>query len=85
MSRLARVLRAEGLIVTDRDTGSPFLAFARAGAFRLVGTLVGTAAYALYQDELGVRFDAEGLAKTGDLDFASFERVKPLPALGVSI
>jgi hypothetical protein len=75
MARLARVLRAEGFIGTDRDTGSLLLAFARAGVFRLGGTLVGTAAYALYQGELGVRFDSEELAQTGDIDFASFERL----------
>ena len=75
MARLARVLRAEGFTATDRDTGSLLLAFARAGVFRLGGTLVGTAAYALYQGELGARFDAEELAQTGDIDFASFERL----------
>jgi hypothetical protein len=75
MTRLARILRAEGFIGTDRDTGSMLLAFARAGVFRLGGTLIGTAAYALYQGELGVRFDAEELAQTGDIDFASFERL----------
>lgn len=75
MARLARVLRAEGLIGTDRDTGSLLLAFARAGLFRLGGTVVGTAAYALYQGELGVRFDSDALAQTDDIDFASFERL----------
>lgn len=75
MTRLARVLRAEGFIATDRDTGSLLLAFARAGVFRLGGTLVGTAAYALYQGELGVNFDSEELAQTGDIDFASIERL----------
>lgn len=75
MSRLARTLRAEGFIATDRDTGSLLGAFARAGVFRLGGTLVGTAAYALYQGELGLRFDSEDLAQTGDIDFASFERL----------
>ncbi|MGR3481297.1 nucleotidyltransferase family protein [Salipiger marinus] len=75
MARLARVLRAEGLVATDRDTGSLLLAFARAGVFRLGGTLVGTAAYALYQGELGVRFGFDELAQTGDIDFASFERL----------
>jgi hypothetical protein len=75
MARLARVLRAEGFIATDRDTGSLLLAFARAGVFRLGGTLVGTAAYALFQGELGVRFASDELAQTGDIDFASFERL----------
>ncbi len=75
MARLARVLRAEGMIRTDRETGSLLLAFARAGVFRLGGTLIGTGAYALYQGELGVRFDSDELAQTGDIDFASFERL----------
>ncbi len=75
MSRLARVLRSEGMIGTDRETGSLLLAFARAGVFRLGGTLIGTGAYALYQGELGVRFDSDELAQTGDIDFASFERL----------
>src|SRR5690606_36962212 len=68
-------LRSEGLIGTDRETGSLLLAFARAGVFRLGGTLIGTGAYALYQGELGVRFDSDELAQTGDIDFASFERL----------
>ncbi|WP_172330430.1 GSU2403 family nucleotidyltransferase fold protein [Mangrovicoccus sp. HB161399] len=75
MARLARILRAEGLIATDRETGSMLLAFARAGVFRLGGTLIGTAAYGLYQGELGIRFGADELAQTGDIDFASFERL----------
>ncbi|WP_425419755.1 nucleotidyltransferase family protein [Oricola indica] len=75
MTRLARTLRAEGFITTDRDTGSLLLAFSRAGVFRLGGTLVGTTAYSLYQGDLGVRMDYEELAQTGDIDFASFERL----------
>jgi len=75
MARMARTLRAEGLIATDRDTGALLAAFSRAGLFRLGGTLIGTAAYALYQGELGVRMGAEELARTADVDFASFERL----------
>lgn len=75
MSQLARVLRAEAMIGTDRETGSLLLAFARAGVFRLGGTLIGSGAYALYQGELGVRFNSDELAQTGDIDFASFERL----------
>jgi len=75
MTRLARTLRAEGFIATDRETGSMLLAFSRAGLFRLGGTLVGTSAYGLYQGDLGVRMDYEELAQTGDIDFASFERL----------
>lgn len=75
MSRLARTLRAEGFIGTDRETGSLLLAFSRVGVFRLGGTLVGTAAYGLYQGELGVRMGSEELAQTGDIDLASFHRL----------
>ena len=75
MTRLAKTLRAEGFITTDRQTGSLLLAFSRAGVFRLGGTLVGTSAYSLYQGDLGVRMDYEELAQTGDIDFASFERL----------
>jgi hypothetical protein len=75
MSRLARVLRSEGMIGTDRETGSLLLAFARASVFRQGGTVIGTGAYALYQGELGVRFDSDELARMGDIDVASFERL----------
>ncbi|WP_347309644.1 nucleotidyltransferase family protein [Defluviimonas sp. SAOS-178_SWC] len=75
MTRLARTLRAEGFVTTDRETGSMLLAFSRVGVFRLGGTLVGTTAYSLYQGELGVRMDYEELAQTGDIDLASFERL----------
>ncbi|MEJ8571681.1 nucleotidyltransferase family protein [Microbaculum marinum] len=75
MAQLARALRAEGFVTTDRQTGSILLAFSRAGVFRLGGTLVGTSAYGLYQGELGVRMDHEALAQTGDIDVASFHRL----------
>ncbi|MCB1347120.1 MAG: hypothetical protein KDK11_00165 [Maritimibacter sp.] len=75
MTSLARILRAEGFIAADRETGSMLFAFARAGMFRLGATLVGTSAYGLYQGDLGTRMDAEELAQTGDIDFASFERL----------
>ena len=75
MGRLTSILRAEGFITTDRQTGAILFAFSRAGVFRLGGTIVGTAAYSLYQGELGVRMDYEELAQTGDIDIASFERL----------
>ena len=46
MARLTRLLRAEGFITTNRDTGSLLTASARAGVFRLGGTVIGTAAEA---------------------------------------
>ena len=59
MTRLARLLRAEGFGMIDRETGSMLLAFSRSGLFRLGGTMVGTGAYGLYQGDLGVRMDVE--------------------------
>ena len=75
MTRLARTLRAEGFIATDRDTGSLLLAFSRAGVFRLGGTLVGTSAYGFYQGDLGVRMDYEELAQTQGLCVQRLYRV----------
>lgn len=74
-SRLVRLLRAEGFLSTDQATGSLLYAMARAGAFRLGGTVVGTHAFRLYEGELGVRFAFDDTAQTGDLDIASFERL----------
>ena len=43
--RLIRILRAEGFVSTDAETGSLLSALASAGVFRLGGTLVGTHAF----------------------------------------
>ncbi len=48
---------------------------AGAGTFRLGGTLVGTNAFRLYEGELGVRLPLGGMANTGDIDIAQFERL----------
>lgn len=74
-SRLVRLLRAEGLIGSDARTGSLLAAFSKAGVFRLGGTIVGTAAFRLYENELGVRISSDQLMQTDDLDIASFERL----------
>ena len=74
-SRLVRLLRAEGMTPTDRATGSILSAMADAGTFRLGGTLVGTNAFRLYEGELGVRLPLGGMANTGDIDIAQFERL----------
>jgi len=72
-SRLVRLLRAEGMTPTDRATGSILSAMAAVGTFRLGGTIVGTNAFRLYEGELGIRLPLEGMANTGDIDFAQFE------------
>ncbi len=74
-SRLVRLLRAEGMTPTDRATGSILSAMAGAGTFRLGGTLVGTNAFRLYEGELGVRLPLGGMANTGDIDIAQFEKL----------
>ncbi len=74
-SRLVRLLRAEGMTPTDRATGSILSAMADAGTFRLGGTIVGTNAFRLYEGELGVRLPLGGMANTGDIDIAQFQKL----------
>lgn len=74
-ARLLRVLRAEGYLMADAQTGQVVSAMARAGVFRLGGTLVGTHAFRLYEGELGVRIGFDQAAVTDDIDIASFERL----------
>lgn len=74
-SRLVRLLRAEGMTPTDRATGSILSAMADAGTFQLGGTIVGTNAFRLYEGELGIRLPLGGMANTGDIDIAPFEKL----------
>lgn len=50
-------------------------ALAKAGTFRLGGTIVGTHAFRLYEGELGLRFRLSDMMQTGDIDIAQFERL----------
>lgn len=74
-ARLMRVLRAEGYLMADAQTGQMVSAMERAGVFRLGGTLVGTQAFRLYEGELGIRIGFGTSAVTDDIDIASFERL----------
>lgn len=74
-ARLVRILRAEGLLMTDVGTGQIVSAMAKVGVFRLGGTLVGTHAFRTYEGELGVRIRLDQSAVTDDIDIASFERL----------
>jgi len=74
-SRLIRILRSEGFQSPDRATGGLLAAFAKAGAFRLGATIVGTQAFKLYEGELGLRLAFDEMSQTGDLDIAQFERL----------
>ncbi|SOH93898.1 hypothetical protein SAMN06273572_102577 [Monaibacterium marinum] len=73
--RLVRLLRAEGMVMPDLATGQIISAMARAGVFRLGGTVVGTQAFRLYEGLLGVRMGLDQAVATDDIDIASFERL----------
>ena len=74
-ARTIRILRAEGFLGVDGSTGALLNAFAKAGVFRLGGTIVGTLAFRLYEGELGLRYAFDNTAQTHDIDIASFERL----------
>lgn len=74
-TRLIRILRAEAFMRIDAATGSLLSAMAKAGVFRLGGTIVGTHAFRLYEGELGLRYRFDDTAQTRDMDIASFERL----------
>lgn len=74
-ARLMRVLRAEGYLFADVGSGQIVSAMAKAGVFRLGGTIVGTQAFRCYEGELGVRIAFDQSAMTDDIDIASFERL----------
>lgn len=74
-ARLIRLLRSEGYLTPDLATGQLLTAMARAGVFRLGGTVVGTQAFRHYEGVLGVRISADSAAQTDDIDIASFERL----------
>ncbi|MDN3720369.1 GSU2403 family nucleotidyltransferase fold protein [Roseibium salinum] len=74
-ARLMRVLRAEGYLFADVASGQVVSAMAKAGVFRLGGTIVGTQAFRCYEGELGVRIGFDQSAATDDIDIASFERL----------
>ncbi|WP_084399876.1 nucleotidyltransferase family protein [Henriciella aquimarina] len=74
-TRLVRLLRSERFLGLDGATGSLVAAFARTGAFRLGGVLVGTTAFRLYEGELGLRLSLDQAVMTNDIDIASFEKL----------
>ncbi len=74
-ARLVRLLRSELFLGLDSDTGVLTSALEKAGVFRLGGVVVGTAAFRLYEGELGLRLSLDQTAMTNDFDIASFERL----------
>lgn len=75
-SGLVRKLRdGDGFLPIDRGTGGLLAALAKAGAFRLGATVIGTHAFRLYEGTLGLKFRSDETAATDDIDFAAFERL----------
>jgi hypothetical protein len=68
--RIASVLRAGGAGLTDAASARVLSALAEAGVFRLGGVLVGTQAFIVLGNVLGVRWSG-ALARTEDVDIAS--------------
>lgn len=73
--QLVRTLvRDARLPAPEPFTGDVVAALAKAGFFRLRGVLVGTVAYGVYGNVLGVRMGSAGL-QTADVDLAQFHSV----------
>jgi len=68
-SRLVRLLRGETVKSVDGETGKLLRAFDRGAV------LVGAAAFALYEGELGVQLGTVDETRTLDIDIASFRRL----------
>lgn len=67
--RLCAQLRAGGALATDSASGRVLKAFADSGVFRLGGVLVGTQAFTVLGNQLGVRWRHHAI-KTQDIDIA---------------
>lgn len=72
-ARLVRLLRSERYLGLDNTIGGLVAALSRTGLFNLGGVIVGTAAFRLYEGELGLRLSLDETAMTNDIDIASFE------------
>jgi hypothetical protein len=67
--RLSGMLTAGGATTESAAAGKVLQLLADSGVFRMGGVLVGTQAYAVYGNMLGVRFDSQSL-RTQDVDLA---------------
>jgi hypothetical protein len=70
IQRLCSLLRAGGAMTTDVGSARVLKALADAGVFRLGGVLVGTHAFVVIGNLLGVRWDGAAL-RTQDVDVAA--------------
>ena len=69
IARLCALLRAGGALVTDSSSGRVLRTLSEAGVFYLNGVLVGTNAFIVLGNLLGVRWDRAAL-RTLDIDIA---------------
>ncbi len=74
-SQLVAILRSARYLTFDQQTGSLLSAMARAGVFRLGGTIIGTHAFRLFAAELGRPLGSSLAYATDDIDIASFEKL----------
>lgn len=56
-ARLIRVLRAEGMTTTARETAAILINFEKSGVFQQGGILLGTQAFQLYEGILGLKYE----------------------------
>ncbi|MDO8950553.1 MAG: GSU2403 family nucleotidyltransferase fold protein [Actinomycetota bacterium] len=74
IQRLASLLRVGGAMLTDAPSARVLSALADAGVFRLGGVLVGTHAFTVIGNLLGVRWTGAAM-RTQDLDVAASARM----------
>lgn len=72
--RLCALLRAGGALITDTASGRVLQSLADSGIFHLDGILVGTHAFVVLGNLLGVRWDGASL-RTHDIDIAGEARM----------
>ena len=83
--RLCALLRAGGAMTTDAPSARVIRGLADVGVFRLGGVLVGTHAFVVLGNVLGVRWSGTGL-RTQDVDVAAERRMSvALPGEGADI
>jgi hypothetical protein len=75
IQRLCAQLRAGNALVTDAAPGRVLKAFAESGVFHLGGVLVGTHAFTVLGNLLGVRWTHQAI-KTQDIDIAGASRLE---------
>ena len=74
IQRLCAQLRMGGVLITDTASARVLKAFAESGIFHLNGVLVGTHAFTVLGNLLGVRWKSSA-ARTHDIDIASGSRM----------